>query len=407
MVDRAAAAQIGGRLRSLRLQRGLSQDALAGLSGLSKSFISMVENGHRLLDRSQDITALADALLVAPSELIGQAVAAPHPAGAHDAVPALRLALMGLPRPGGAEVAPVETLAAEVAAANRLYHACEFAELARRLPELLQVLHRAAEDARGTARRPQLLRLLAQAYHPACTLLLKALGYTDLAFIAVTRATEVVTELDDPVYTALSGFFRTHVLMAAGDPSAALATAGAALADVDRRLSGAAPQHALLGELHLISATAAAQCRPGSSGAGVVAAHLREAERLAALTGETKAWHLNFGPTNVGIHQVSLSTDLGLHAQAAHAGREVDPMVIAAPGRQAAYYADLGRSLAHLRGHDAAAVAALVRAEAIAPERIRLNPLVCDAVRALLLRKLPVRTGRDLRGLAHRVGVAA
>jgi hypothetical protein len=95
--------------------------------------------------------------------------------------------------------------------------------------------------AASPQQRPGLLRLTAQAYYPACTLLLKSLGDTDLAFPAVTRAVDVTAELDDPFSSALSGFFHPHVLVAAGS---------------DRR--------------------------------DQVRVHLREAHALAARTGETK-----------------------------------------------------------------------------------------------------------------------
>ncbi|MFI8438496.1 hypothetical protein ACIGJO_33160 [Streptomyces sp. NPDC079020] len=108
---------------------------------------------------------------------------------------------------------PAAVLAERVQNVNRLYHAAEYGTLAAGLPVLLADLHAAAEAAAGAARR-ELLKLLADAYHPACTLLLKNLGYTDLAFIAVTRASDAIAELDDPVYSALSGFFHTHVLSA-------------------------------------------------------------------------------------------------------------------------------------------------------------------------------------------------
>ncbi len=42
---------IGARLRTLRRWRGKSQVELAGLAGLSPSFLSMVETGQRPLDR--------------------------------------------------------------------------------------------------------------------------------------------------------------------------------------------------------------------------------------------------------------------------------------------------------------------------------------------------------------------
>ncbi|MEV6675124.1 helix-turn-helix transcriptional regulator [Streptomyces sp. NPDC051162] len=411
-MDEEQASRIGERLRSARRQRGMSLRNLAGLAGVSVGYLSMVENGRRLLDRSSHITAFAEALQIAPSELTGQpfAPADPHTSAAHEAIPALRLTLMGIamasPPDRRPPRVPAAVLAERVERANRLYHAAEYGTLAAGLPVLLADLHAAAEAAVGDARRA-LLKLLADAYHPACTLLLKNLGYTDLAFIAVTRASEAIAELDDPVYSALSGFFHTHVLMSAGSPTQALAQATAAANTLEAHLTSP-DAHALLGELHLISATSLTQDRqrPGKARAAEVRGHLAEAANLAGRTGETRAWHLNFGPTNVGIHQVSLNTDLGLHGEAVTAGGGVHPEALQqAPGRQAAFHADLGRSLSHLRGREAEAVAALLMAEEIAPQRIHANAPVRNTVEFLTDRQLPAHAARDLRGLAHRIGL--
>ncbi|MFI6350255.1 helix-turn-helix domain-containing protein [Streptomyces sp. NPDC050560] len=411
-MDEEQARRIGRRLRSARLQRGLSLRVLADLADMSVGYLSMVENGRRLLDRSSYITALAEVLHIAPAELVGQpfAPADPHAGAAHEAIPALRLSLMGItmaaPPDRRPPQTPVSVLAERVARANGLYHAAEYGTLAAGLPSLLADLHAAAEAAVGPARH-ELLRLLADAYHPACTLLLKNLGYTDLAFIAVTRASDAIAELDDPVYSALSGFFHTHVLMSAGSPSQALAQATAAANTLEANLT-TPDAHALLGELHLISATSATQDRqrPGNQREAEVRGHLAEAAKLAQRTGETRAWHLNFGPTNVGIHHVSLNTDLGRHSDAVRAERRVHPEILdQAPGRQAAFHADLGRSLAQIRGREADAVAAFLTAEEIAPQRIRANAPVRETVEYLLGRQLPARAARDLRGLAYRLGI--
>jgi transcriptional regulator with XRE-family HTH domain len=408
--------RIGRRLRSARLRRGMSLRTLAGLSGLSTSFLSMVENGQRHLDRTGHINALAEALQVAPAELLGQPYPPAGPASgtAHEAVPAIRLTLMGahsLQDSAPAAVMPTPALAERVTRANRLYHACEYGALAHALPDLLTDLH-AAVAAASPQQRPGVLRLTAQAYYPACTLLLKSLGYTDLAFLAVTRAADVTAELDDPSYSALSGFFHTHVLMAAGSPDQAYAHAEQAADLVETNLHDQATGRdraplALLGELHLIRATALTQQvhRPGSDRTDQVRAHLREAHTLAARTGETRAWHLNFGPMNVGIHQVSLHTDLGLYGRAVHAGQTLRTAITAPPGRTAAFHTDLGRARAHQRGQHTEAVAELLTAERTAPERVHASAAVRQTVSALLSRPLPAHTTRDLRGLAHRIGL--
>ncbi|MFF3554373.1 helix-turn-helix domain-containing protein [Streptomyces tsukubensis] len=403
---------IGQRLRAVRRQRGMSLRTLAGLAGLSPGFLSMVENGHRHLDRTGHIVSLAEALQIAPVELTGMPLA-PADVGmdsAHASIPSLRLALMGIPPDPSRDrrahpPVPVPALATRVREANRLYHAAEYGHLADGLPGLLNDLHTAAQTATG-ADRTVLLGLLADAYHPACTLLLKNLGYTDLAFIAVTRAAEAIAELDDPVRTALSGFFHAHVLMSAGSPDQALDRAGQAADVVGRHLAGPGAC-ALLGELHLMQATCLALDvhRSGADRTREVGEHLSEAGDLAERVGETKAWHLNFGPTNVGIHHVSLNTELGLHGKAVSVRPGLNPQILRAPGRQAAFHADLGRSLTQLRGRDTEAVVELLEAERVAPQRIHANASVRGAVATLLERRLPSHTARDLRGLAHRVGL--
>ncbi|MCL3998768.1 transcriptional regulator, partial [Streptomyces lavenduligriseus] len=370
-------------------------------------------NGKRLLTSTVFIDSIAEALRISPTELTGQPAAPTDPGtgGAHAMIPALRLCLMGLSAPAPARRGrlpedPLQLLRARVARANALYHASEYATLAAELPGLLSDL-RAAADARHGYVRRRLLQLLAGAYHPACVLLLKYLGYPDLAYVAVTRAAEVIAELDDPHYTALSDFFTAHVLLAAGSPVQALAQAGTAICALERHRGGGRAPQVLLGELHLISATAATRDKTRSGEARRLDAetHLAEARRLAQYTGESRDWHLNFGLTNVAIHHVSLNTALGRHGAAVDAGGTLDPEAITAPGRRMAYHADLGRSLAHLRGREGDATRELLRAETIAPQRLRVDPLVRDCVTYLLGRPAPAHTRRDLRGLAHRVGV--
>jgi DNA-binding XRE family transcriptional regulator len=73
-------------LRRVRLRRGLTQVELAGLAGLSFSYISMIETGQRVLTRRDHVNALAAALRVPPTEIAPAMVPgsdewAPGPAG--------------------------------------------------------------------------------------------------------------------------------------------------------------------------------------------------------------------------------------------------------------------------------------------------------------------------------------
>ena len=61
-------ARFGARIRTLRKERGLSQEALAELSGLDRTYISGIERGLRNV-ALRNIEALAQALNISMSEL--------------------------------------------------------------------------------------------------------------------------------------------------------------------------------------------------------------------------------------------------------------------------------------------------------------------------------------------------
>jgi transcriptional regulator with XRE-family HTH domain len=63
-------AQSGARLRDLRLRRGMTQETLGGLAGMSAAVISMVETGTRPLSRFPTILSLAAALGVPAAEIV-------------------------------------------------------------------------------------------------------------------------------------------------------------------------------------------------------------------------------------------------------------------------------------------------------------------------------------------------
>ncbi len=65
----AAKRIFGLRLRELRTRRGLSQEALADLAGLDRTYVSSCERGHRNVSL-ENIYRFAVALGVEPAELL-------------------------------------------------------------------------------------------------------------------------------------------------------------------------------------------------------------------------------------------------------------------------------------------------------------------------------------------------
>lgn len=64
--------EVGDRIAAYRKRRGLSQEALAGLVGMSRSWLSQVERGLRQVDRLSTLANLAAVLRVDVAELVGR-----------------------------------------------------------------------------------------------------------------------------------------------------------------------------------------------------------------------------------------------------------------------------------------------------------------------------------------------
>jgi hypothetical protein len=158
------------------------------------------------------------------------------------------------------------------------------------------------------------------------------------------------------------------------------------------------------GMLHLNAALAAAAQSDGDT----ATSHLSEAEVLARRLPERREnfGYLYFGADNVGIWRVSLATELGWGPKVAELARGVRPDALPAKARQAAFWADLGRALVTEKSTWERGIQALLTAESIAPLWVRNNVFVREAVADLLRQARRDAGGRELRGLAWRMGIA-
>ncbi|ONH58183.1 hypothetical protein CcI49_21985 [Frankia sp. CcI49] len=402
MNDGSELPTIGIRIRSCRRYRGMSLETLSGLTGLSKGFLSMVENGQRRMDRRSHLETVAAALQVSITDLTGQPYAPTNPAQAQSlaAIPALRIAILGTafherPERPARPVAELQRIAAEVGVA---WQASEHASYAPRLPELIEGLHSHAADPHGPGSRAAIATLV-EVYR-AAFVLAKDLGYVDLAWIAAERCVQGTQLLESPEWAALGEFSRANGLLTAGARDRARRVAQHA-ADTAAASLDHPDVMPVYGILHLTAALAAA---PGSDPRDIDA-HIAEAADIARRTGETSAFRLHFGPTNVAVWQVSIAVERGDGGKAAELAQGVDPTVLPSRRRRAHFYADLGRGLAQTRGKDQEALAMFREAEKLAPEQIRTSPLVRETVAVMLQRARSAAGGRDLRGLAYRMGV--
>jgi transcriptional regulator with XRE-family HTH domain len=391
-----AADSIGDRLRRIRRSRGKSLAVIAGLAGISTSHLSRLESGKRALDRQSLIVALANALQVAPSELMRLPVPAPANGEADSAIEAVRLALMaashGLP---GGQVLPVEALRARVTATIDALCRCERErETGAALPALIRDLHTTIAAGRDVV---ELLPLAAwlhtQATVPWLSLTDAPLDLRSQA-VALARHAAEDREASTPMGLVAAAGARVGLAAGAFD----LAQAGLDAVTVP---TNTPETMQLAGFLALRqSVVAAADHRPGD-----VDAPLEYAADLAERTGEGNAYGLGFGPINVGLYRMAGLLEVGEHEQAAGIAESIDPQAHGNRSRQSAYWADYGRALARIRGRQDDAVAALRHAELISPHRIQRGPVIREVLAELVQRSRRDALGRELRGMAYRAGL--
>jgi hypothetical protein len=225
---------------------------------------------------------------------------------------------------------------------------------------------------------------------------LKGLGYVRECALAAERCRQAAERLDEPVALAVADYVRAHAVLGGGSFQRARTLTSRAAGELDRHITAdTAPE--VLGMLHLTSAL----CVLAEKRSTDAFAHLAEAERLAAHTGETQSWSLYFGPTNVGFWRVGLEVDAGEPGHAVETAAGVNPTVVLSKSRQSMYYVDLARALADV-GRDQDAERMLLTAERLAPQRVR-SSVPARATAWFLYER--ARRGSALYGLCERMGM--
>lgn len=398
--------EIGARVRAIRRQRGLSLDVAAGLAGISKSYLALLERGERHFNRRGLIEDVARALSCSVIDLTGQPYEPvdKRSAAAMAAVPEIEMALLDctlddvpdlLPR-------PIRELAAAARLANERRDLGRYDLAGQGLGQLLTELQVVAVT--GTGRDLEAaLRALVEAAMVAQDVTV-TLGHAALAVHAAERGLEAARRLDDLALIGFAGWYRALALLR----SSARRRADTGLAAIISDLAGIDPtadtfSGEAYGFAHLSRALLAA--RRGQATAAHD--HLDEATRIASDTGDQNGLLQHFGPANVAVWRVAIGVELqeaGKVYEQAQATK-IDPVTLGA-SRVAALHFDLARALAQEGGRrDADALRHLDLADQTSPQRIRHDPVARE-----LLAELNRRAQKKLwmlDSLRHRFGGAS
>jgi len=406
--DDATIGTIGTRVRALRLWRHMTLAEVAGLAGVSAAYLSMAERGLRSLDRRSMISALATALRVSETELTGgppHLGADPQQSGPHAAIPMLRTALLSntLSDPAVDHARPLAELAQIVTSTvEPLRRGCDYAAIGYVLPDVLDELHFHAARTTEEAGRRRALQTLVEACVTA-SLTAMHLGYPDLAHIAALRAEDAARVLGEPTELGKAAFLRFHSApqeMESWDRRVVMAERAA---DALEPHAGDPETVSVLGLLTLSAALAAAVLQRGPA----LEHWLLESAALAARVPDEMAgnWQ-SFCSTNVAIWRLSLAVERGEGGgKIAELAREVDERKITSRSRQAAFLVDVGRGLAREPKAKAEAVSWMRRAEDAGPQYMRNCAPARETVAYLLGRATATAGGRELRGMAARMGI--
>ncbi|MGH8922461.1 MAG: XRE family transcriptional regulator, partial [Actinomycetes bacterium] len=144
--------------------------------------------------------------------------------------------------------------------------------------------------------------------------------------------------------------------------------------------------------------------RPSDAAAAMDAA-AELAERFGA-AGEVDSLGFLFGPVLAGCFRMYNALETDEPDQVISIAENVHPERDLFVANQVLYWVNYGRALAQLRDRRDDAVRALRTAEDIFPTKVRRDPMVREAIGALLPGAGRDALGMELRGLAYRAGVS-
>ncbi|MBF6355038.1 helix-turn-helix transcriptional regulator [Nocardia higoensis] len=395
--------EVGRRIREIRAWRGLSLETVAGLAGISYGYLGRLERGEQALSQRRTLEALAHALRVAPSEFNGQPweTSAGQSAAAHagliDIEHALERCELG-EDPGGS-MREWPAIDADIAVAQQLREGTDYSAVCALAPKLLIELH-AAYTRRPDLRREVLVGLIRCYYVLAETT--KRLGARGLPIMIVKAAQACAEELESPAWLGFAVWLRGSI-SGSMSRSRQYARAVAAAERIAPHLDDDEVAQAY-GMLNLSAALAAAVQDDRSTADTHLAEAAAVAERMDHEIGSFgRLW---FGRTNVHVWRASIGIELGDGVAAVEhtAGIPVD--AIPSASRRAHYYAEAARVLMAEPAYRSRGLDLLLKAETIAPLQVRGDFFVREAVADQLRTARRDAGGRNLRGLAWRLGIA-
>jgi transcriptional regulator with XRE-family HTH domain len=392
---------VGRRLREIRDWRGYSLEVAAGLAGISFGYLGQLERGEKALTSRATLEGLARALKVAPSEFNATPWETPDNEAGHAGLVAVEAALDAyeLGEDPGVGLREWPAVAQDVTRLAELGQAADYVGQGELAPGLLAELH--AVYVRQPEHRQAALRGLIRVYASAMWIT-KRLGGRGLPLLAAKAAQQCAEELDSPAWRGYTTWLRGDASGALSRPQQYARAVG--MADTLTVSMDDPEVVQAYGMLHLSAALAAAVQEDRDT----AHTHLAEATSVADRMDEEAGsfgW-MWFGRANVGVWRATIGLEFGDGPKVAEQAQDVHVEAIPSTSRHAEFYSEVGRALLSTKRTRDRGVSLLLRAENLAPQRVRADVLVREAVADQLRTARRDAGGRELRGLAWRLGIA-
>lgn len=390
----------GDRVKMLRKRVGMTQTDLAAQIDRSQGWVSHVERGGIELDQVSVVNNLARALHCHPREILGNpGIEDAGERGLESASELLRrLRRLDLP-PRAESHRSLDALTEQFRAISALRGAAEYTTMGPLTVALIEELHTAAADPRPRERE-HAYRLLTFACKEAHSFGY-GLNHPHLIELATMRARWCAQQSDDPLLSALADYMAARDAWTTADWDDANLLVDRALRTVETSGAERTQAAAMAGALQLRAAITAARTGDGDE----AYARLDAAEDAARQTEGSRDPYLNcFSTGNVQIHRVAVAVELGDGAEAVRRSRGLVIPKDLPVSRVAHHFLDTARGWVWV-GETDRGLAALERADRLAPQFVRNHPMARQTVRALL-RAHRATTHERLRRMATRLNVA-
>ncbi|CAL9471587.1 hypothetical protein SUDANB145_02838 [Streptomyces sp. enrichment culture] len=373
----------GVRMKRLRRERHLTQRAVSDLSGIPYSTYTKTEQGV-IPATPHVIAAFARAVRVDVATVVGQPYAEELRGDELDVlIMPVREALdvYDLGADPDIRARQLPELHNEAEALCAAVRAGEIKQAASNVAGLIEEATTAAHQY-GTSEG---WLTLASLYRTAYDIAAK-LGYPDLAQLSLARMDWAAQRGSDAVLGGMYQYLRALTYIREGKYRTGQRLVSLGLSTL-QQADASRERDVVTGQLHLGAAVMSGRAHDAAQ----AIAHLGEAERIAAATGECVEVHwLTFGPTNVKVHRVSVLAELDQYGEAVEATTELDIPADWPKSRTSHHYAEVARAQMWTGKIDES-YKSLVKARKAAPQQAKYHPTVRETYAGLeaAYRRLP------------------